>query len=286
MSPDQQQSIGQVIGSPIRHIKALSGGDISSVYLLETHSERLLCKINAGPLAHEMFLAEKKGLMALQETNTIKCPSVFHCEQLQSGACLVMEFIESRSPTTKDMQKFGEQLAALHSVTATSFGWAEDNFIGSLGQSNRPNQSWVDFYVKERLMPQLEMARKKQLLYENDLVTGKRLKRCIEKYFLNIRPGLLHGDLWGGNYLITTKGEPCLIDPAIYYGDPMVDIAMSRLFGGFTNALYKAYEANVDKIEYYEEKVELYQLYYILVHLNLFGSSYYAQTRRLLDKYF
>lgn len=286
MSPLQQEIIAGVIGSSIRHVQALSGGDISSVYLLKTDSEKLLCKINSGVLAYEMFLAEKKGLMALRQTNTIKVPAVFHCVQLETGAFLIMEFIESRSPSAKDMQKFGEQLAALHAVSSSAFGWPEDNFIGSLRQSNRPKHSWVDFYAQERLLPQLKLAREKQLLHESELVSETRLKSCLEKYFLKIRPCLLHGDLWGGNYLITDKGEPCLIDPAIYNGDPMVDIAMSRLFGGFSTVFYKAYEANVGKIEYYEDKVALYQLYYLLVHLNLFGRSYYSQVKRLLDQYF
>ena len=185
------------------------------------------------------------------------------------------------------MDLLGHHLAALHQPSAAdNFGGQTDNFIGNLPQSNTQQLNWSTFYVQERLLPQLEISRARQMLDPAEIPSlQKMLKRC-STIFPEVKPSLLHGDLWRGNYLISKNGSPYLIDPAIYFGHHEVDIAMSRLFGGFNSTFYDAYA------EHFPQRIDdtalmnIYQLYYLLVHLNLFGSSYYSSVHRILKTYF
>jgi fructosamine-3-kinase len=196
-----------------------------------------------------------------------------------------MEYIPSRSARPEDLARLGEQLAALHQCTADTFGWEHDNFIGSLPQPNRSRPDWPSFYARERLWPQLRMARRAGLLTIAETPELPAIEAVCRDLLPTARPALLHGDLWGGNYLIAHTGDPVLIDPATYYGHGEVDLAMSRLFGGFGPSFYAAYEAVRPTPAGGEDRNELYQLYYLLVHLNLFGSSYYSGVNRILRRW-
>ena len=198
-----------------------------------------------------------------------------------------MEFIRFKSPSQKEMGNLGHQLAAMHKTSVgESFGWKQNNFIGSLPQSNKMNVSWVDFYVQERLLPQLKMARDKNLLNSNEIPSVEKLMKNCEAFFPVVKPSLLHGDLWNGNYLIREDGIPFLIDPAVYIGHHEVDLAMTHLFGGFSPAFYSAYAEHIPKESFQKERNDIYQLYYLLVHLNLFGRSYYSAVKQVLKTYF
>jgi fructosamine-3-kinase len=197
-----------------------------------------------------------------------------------------MEFIESKSPSNLDFKTLGSKLAELHQNTSDVFGLNKDNFIGSLFQSNKPNSSWVDFYLKERLLSQLQLAKQNHLLSEKECPSEKMISEKLENLFLNVKPSLLHGDLWSGNYLIAKDGTPFLIDPATYYGHSEVDIAMTKLFGGFGDDFYNAYYRNNTTDSKTASRIEIYQLYYLLVHLNLFGKSYYNSVHSILKRHF
>jgi fructosamine-3-kinase len=184
------------------------------------------------------------------------------------------------------MALLGKQLANLHLNKSKTFGFNTDNFIGTLTQSNTTHQNWVDFYIEERLAPQLKIAVQKQLLSTVEVPETNTMKLKTTAFFKDVEPSLLHGDLWSGNYLIATNGTPYLIDPASYYGHSEVDIAMSLLFGGFGSSFYEAYHAVIHEETHTKARIELYQLYYLLVHLNLFGSSYYHSVKRIINKYF
>lgn len=265
----------------------VSGGDISQAYLLETDTERLFCKVNDHPDAFDMFQAEKTGLEAIAKTKTIATPKVLLCEKLEQGGLMVMEYIEAKRSSSKDMELFGHQLAALHEYSsASSFGWQRDNYIGSLHQSNQEHSSWAEFYTHERLFPQFKMASQKQLLSLNEIPTEEVLLNVFEKLFPKTAPSLLHGDLWSGNYIIASDTTPYLIDPAVYFGHGEVDLAMTRLFGGFDSSFYLAYSEHFPKVDGAVARNDLYQLYYLLVHLNLFGNSYYGQVKSVMDTYF
>ena len=208
------------------------------------------------------------------------------------GACpayLVLEWIETDGARSHDatMEDFGARLAAMHRHTASQHGLEIDNFIGRLPQRNTPDPSWSAFYRDQRIRPQMEMARQRGLLPKRreDLLTRlmDRLPDLLDD--AAIQPALLHGDLWGGNYLIDDQGEAVLIDPAVYYGHREMDLAMTALFGGFSRRFYEAYAAAYPLDPGYDERQPLYQLYYILAHLNLFGESYGGRVDSLAAYY-
>ena len=272
----------------ISNIQSISGGDISHAFLLESDTERFFCKVNRNKEAYAMFLAEKQGLEAISRTKTIAAPTVLLCEALKKGGFLLLEYIEPKHPLFKDMELLGHQLAALHQYSdSKTFGWITDNFIGSLAQQNTMTTDWSTFYVRERLMPQLQRALDSKKLDFNEIPSEEKLLEICQQFFpKEIEPALLHGDLWSANYLIATDGTPFLIDPATYYGHYEVDLSMTRLFGGFDASFYEAYGEHVTKVGNEKERTHLYQLYYLLVYLNLFGNSYKTSVRSILNTYF
>ncbi len=271
----------------IEGIQSITGGDISKAYLLQTNSEHFFCKVNRHPSAFEMFQAEKAGLQAIAQTNTIATPKALLCEKLKKGGFLLMEYIKPKNTTSKDMESFGHQLAALHELSfSETFGCARNNFIGSLPQSNKIATDWTAFYAQERLLPQIRIARDTHRLSNTEIPSEEQLLKTCHNFFPKLKASLLHGDLWSGNYLISENGTPYLIDPAAYYGHHEVDIAMTRLFGGFDSSFYNAYAEHFPKVGGEKERSDIYQLYYLLVHLNLFGSSYKSLVSRILKAYF
>lgn len=286
MNPVLLQHIEQLLGSKIAHQQSISGGDTAAVYQLRTANDSFILKTANGHHAHAMFKAEKLGLEQIANSNTIATPEVIGCDKVANTAFLLLEFIPTQNGNKIQFEQFGQQLAQLHQVTNAQFGNSTDNFIGPLEQSNRQHNQWVDFYTHERLWPQLQLAAHQQLLPLHMLPYQHTMLEQLKSLFPTTKPSLLHGDLWSGNYLIHTNGHAYLIDPSCYYGHHEVDIAMSRLFGGFDRAFYDAYFEIIPRASYYQERLELYQLYYLLVHLNLFGRSYYASVKSILDRYF
>lgn len=278
--------ISERTGEKIVSRQAVSGGSISSAYLLETKERRYFLKINPEPFALNMFRTEKAGLETIEKTKTISVPHVHLTEEFRGDAYLLMDFIESKTPSITDFGKLGCRLAEMHQIKTDTFGFEMDNYIGKLPQSNKKQTNWSEFYWEERIRPQLKMAYDKQLLNKREIPSEERAVSVFEELLGNPTPSLIHGDLWAGNYLISTSGEPYLIDPAVYFGDPMVDIAMSSLFGGFNQEFYNSYHDILPKSQNYESQIDLYQLYFLLVHLNLFGSAYYSDTTHILRKHF
>ena len=267
--------------------RAISGGDISQAYLIETESERFFCKVQRSKNAFDMFQTEIEGLKALKASNTIGVPQVLTCNRTDNGALLILEYIERKTPNIVDFENLGFQLAALHKMgDAKTFGFERDNFIGSLPQFNKKSDNWVDFYVWERLQPQLKMALDSGRLNSAEVPAESKLFSRCNNLFPSIKPSLLHGDLWSGNFLIASNGQPYLIDPAVYAGHHEVDLAMTRLFGGFEERFYHAYYEVIPKETGEKERCEIYQLYYLLVHLNLFGTSYKSSVNHILQRYF
>ena len=286
MNNDLKIHLAGILKEPINGISVVHGGDISNTYRIETKKNFYFLKLNGDINAVKMFQTEAYGLQLIRETNTIKTPKVLACNTFQDASFLLMEFIESKPATSEDFENLGNQLSHLHNNTSAHFGLNQDNFIGSLPQSNKSNISWVDFYATERLLWQLRFAKQKQLLSDNECPPIQKIKDVLEYLFTDIKPVLLHGDLWSGNYLISKDGTPYLIDPAVYYGHHEVDIAMTKLFSGFGDSFYDAYDSNFKRDENTANRMEIYQLYYLLVHLNLFGRSYYGSVVSILKKYF
>jgi len=173
----------------------------------------------------------------------------------------------------------------MHKNTAGHFGLDRDNYMGSLPQSNKMHERWSDFFIEERLQPMVQMAADNKLLTGNDVTSFERVYKNLEGLFTEEDPSLIHGDLWRGNYLIDQSEKPYLIDPAVSYGHREFDIAMTTLFGGFSDGFYNAYNETFPLAKGWEGRVDLWNLYPLLVHLNLFGSGYLGEVRGCLRRY-
>ena len=227
-----------------------------------------------------MYEAEADGLDELRKAGEIRVPDVITCGVEDGQACLVLEHLPMEQPSSDTALRFGHQLAKLHRHTADRFGWFRDNTIGPTPQKNDWSDDWVSFFRELRLDFQIQLARQNGY----DLVAqGERLGAMLPELFAGYdpEPSLLHGDLWGGNWG-SVGGEPVIFDPAVYYGDRESDIAMTMLFGGFGRAFYEGYAAEWPMAPGHERRIKLYQLYHVLNHLNLFGSSYLGRAKQLL----
>jgi len=286
MQEELKTYLSELLGTTFKQPLQLAGGDIAEVYRIETQSQRFLLKIQNGPHALAMLKAEQHGLDAIRNTEVIMAPKVFHCNGWKQSGVLLMEYIEAKQPVARDSERLGHQLARMHQVTTEQFGWEQDNFIGSLSQKNTWIPDWSTFYLRNRLLPQIIAARDAGLLTDRDVPDDGKLVEVLDNLLHDIKPSLIHGDLWGGNYLISTDGIPFLIDPAISYSHFEMDLAMSRLFGGFGQSFYKTHEAIMPTTPGAIERNAIYQLYYLLVHLNLFGTSYRASVKQILERFF
>ena len=264
-----------------------SSGQAGSIYTLTKGEISLLAKVYAQSDGYNRMTAEAEGLRILRQTNTVNIPEIYFSDQLNSGSLLIMEYLKSGRQQKKSMSQLGTQLAQLHlSATESYFGLNRNNYIGALDQFNEPYKKWSAFYFKCRLQPQIDMAISSGLLPRDTISSEDDWIEIIDEIYPKEQPSLIHGDLWGGNVVTDVTGSPFLIDPAVAYSHRELDIAMSKLFGGFTEDFYAAYHEVYPLAEGFYERIELSQLYYLLVHVNLFGNSYVSQTRTLLRQYF
>lgn len=265
----------------ISSTQSVGGGSINQAYKLLTNHGYFFVKVNSSTRYPGMFEAEEKGLRILRNSNTLYIPKVILSGNRGENAYLILEFVEGHAQMDRFWQEFGSLLAKLHRKQANTFGLDHDNYIGSLLQSNRINENWTDFFIKERLQPQIQMAR----LDSTIISQFENLFRQLDSIFPEEPPSLLHGDLWSGNYMIGPKGEPCIMDPAVYYGHREMDIAMSRLFGGFPSEFYAAYNEVWPMEGGWEDRLDICNLYPLMVHVNLFGGSYLSQVQSILMRF-
>jgi len=260
---------------------AVGGGSINRTAKLQTTHGPYFLKYNSASLYPQMFELEKRGLNLLKEANEAHIPNVIDSGEAGDYSALLLEYIESGIPIRSFWEDFGMALANLHKHTAPKFGLDHDNYIGSLAQSNTEHASWADFFVSERIEPQLRMAN----LSADIVQRFGRLFSKIEEIFPTEPPSLLHGDLWSGNYMTSADGDAVLIDPAVYYGHREMDIGMTKLFGGFSAPFYAAYNTAFPMEIGWENRIDICNLYPLLVHVNLFGGSYLSQVTSILNKY-
>jgi fructosamine-3-kinase len=284
-----RSGVERALGQRALSVSRLYGGDINEAFALDlADGRRVFLKTNASA-PRTMFAAEARGLRFLSDAQALRIPDVLaysEPEESETPGFLLLEFIRSARPRARFDEELGRGLAALHRAGAPSFGLAEPNFIGRLPQRNRPHESWAEFYRVERLEAQLELA-------DNTRRASSALRKDFERLSLKLPelvgedepPARLHGDLWGGNLHVDEHGAPCLIDPAVYGGHREVDLAMMRLFGGFSERVFAAYAEAFPLSAGYAGRVALYQLYPLLVHLNLFGGSYTSSLQRALAQY-
>ncbi len=262
----------------------VSGGDINQASFFKTNKGVFFLKYQEGNAFPNMFEAENKGLDSLRESD-FTVPKSFGPIQWEGGEGLLLEWIVSGRKSSDFWVNFGTCLAHLHKITHSEFGWEEDNYIGSLPQRNTPEPDWISFFVNQRLDPLLAKAVDANPGYKHMIGSFEKLYHKLDRWVPEEKPALLHGDLWSGNYLIDEKGWPCLIDPAVYYGHREVDLAMTHLFGGFDSSYIESYHKAYPLQEGWQERLDLHNLYPLLVHLILFGGGYARQIEQLLKRY-
>ncbi|SJM91707.1 conserved hypothetical protein [Crenothrix polyspora] len=274
------EQISNATGSTFKIVSAhpVSGGDINTAVRLQGRHQSYFVKLNNAALIN-MFEAEFNGLQEMANTETVSVPRPIVCGKIENQAFLVLEYIEFGAASKAADRLLGQQLALLHQKRQPYYGWHRDNTIGSTPQINSPQDDWLSFWRNNRLAFQLKLAAKKG--YTGRLQTlGEQLCSDMNALFAGytIQASLIHGDLWAGNAAVDSQGQPVIFDPACYYGDREADIAMTELFGGFSQDFYAGYQQVWPLDDGYKTRKNLYNLYHILNHLNLFGGGYLRQA--------
>ena len=232
-----------------------------------------------------MFELEQRGLELIASTRTIGVPNVLLQGEFESYSFLILEFIENGRKTNSFWEQFGKQIAALHQNKSIAFGLPYDNFIGSIKQSNKQTDNWVDFFASQRLEAQLKIAFDQGLVDDSLKDEVEKLIKRLPKLIPNCTASLLHGDLWSGNFMANKASSPTVFDPAVYFGNREMDIAMSMLFGGFNKRFYDSYNSVYPLSKGWDQRIDLCNAYPLLVHVNLFGASYARRLKSTIKKY-
>jgi fructosamine-3-kinase len=259
----------------------LSGGDINAVYLLKCKEGTFVAKLNNANKFPNMFAAEAKGLELLATSSSFEIPKVLATGELNAHAYILMEHIHSVDKQRCFWRLFAENLATLHATTQENFGLDHHNYIGSLPQLNNFEKTSASFYWNQRLKPQFDLAHENGFKFDKLDSLFQRIYSAIP----NEVPSLIHGDLWNGNYLVSENGMPVLIDPAVSFAPRELDLAMMQLFGGFPKEVFTTYNEIFPLEEEWEHRIPLFQLYYVLVHLNLFGRGYLPQANSIINSF-
>ena len=271
----------KLLGESILNQKQLSDSSINTVMVLETKTLPVVVKINDNHHFPQLFKKEVQGLEILRESKSFYIPKVLAQGNINSTTFLLMQYIPSKAPDLDFWEIFGFSLARLHANTAESFGHKNSNYIGRLKQNNALENSAIDFYINQRLEPQFKLANQKGYVFNTIDTLYKNMSEIIPEE----SPALIHGDLWNGNFICNAQGLPALIDPAVAYAPREMDLAMMHLFGGFPKEVFEIYHENFPLLPNWKERLPLWQLYYLLVHLNLFGSSYLQQVKTIIKSY-
>ena len=275
--------ISQVTGTKFQTAtkRSISGGCINQGYAVSNGQDTYFVKVNQASYS-SMFSAEALGLQQMYDTATIRVPKPICYGTAGNNCYLVLEWLDIASGGNKAWEEMGRHLAAMHKVKQNRFGWDMNNTIGSTPQINTWTDSWVEFYTEHRLGYQFKLGRRKG----GHFPSSEELLAAIPELLAGheVQPSLVHGDLWGGNAGCTNDGTPVIFDPATYYGDREVDIAMTELFGGFSTGFYRGYNEVFPLDEGYEKRKVLYNLYHIVNHFNLFGGSYESQANRMISQ--
>ncbi len=266
----------------IEKSRPVSGGCINQGYAVSGNGLIYFVKINQAN-QEAMFAAEALGLKQIHATKTIRVPEPICWGIADKSSYLVLEWLEFGGGDSQSWEKMGQNLAHLHQVSLSDrFGWHCNNTIGSTPQINTISNNWADFFAHQRIGYQLRLAKERGGNFPDEDQVIPAISEMLSQH--QPHPSLVHGDLWSGNAAITVDGEPVILDPATYWGDREVDLAMTELFGGFPAAFYRGYNDVFPLDAGYQKRKTLYNLYHILNHFNLFGGGYASQANRMLQE--
>ena len=269
----------------VSEVTRVEGGDINQTFIILTSKGKFFLKLNSALFGHDFFEKEARGLATLANAGALKVPRPLFDGKFHQQIYLVMEYLEKGTAGTDFWRDFGRSIASLHRNSAEQYGLDYNNYIGKIHQQNNHCSGFAEFYASQRIMPLVNKALKHKMLQPADINTAEKLCAKFSHIIPEEKPALLHGDLWKGNFMVAANGHAAVFDPAIYYGHREMDLAMTKLFGGFDNDFYKAYDEAYPLQPGFEERTEILQLYPLLVHLLLFGGPYINSVRTILEKF-
>lgn len=268
----------------ILKINRLQGGDINEVFDIQTLSRRYVLKLNEKDRFAQMFNIEARGLNLLAK-NGVFTPEVIDSFDEDDHQFLVLAYIETERPTVNFWKNFGHSLAKLHRGSQDYFGLQEDNYIGSLGQVNAYKDTWETFFIENRIQPLIKKAFDLELLGSRHIKQFDAFSTAFDTLIPKERSSMVHGDLWSGNLLCSSQQSPVFIDPAVYYGHREMDIAMTKMFGGFDKTFLDFYNDVYPLEKGWEQRLAIHNLYPNLVHLILFGRSYLGGIESVIKNF-
>jgi len=279
-----QQSISQVTGQAfvIQERNPVGGGSINQAYRVSDGQQQYFVKLNQATKV-AMFEAEAVGLKEMHESQSIRVPRPLQWGTADTQSYIILEWIPLGPGNAQAWSVMGQQLAKMHRQShEQGFGWHQNNTIGDTPQPNPWTENWSEFFAEQRIGYQIQLAQRHGGAFRHIPALMARIPTLLA----NHQPvsSLVHGDLWSGNAVFSRAGEPIILDPATYYGDREVDIAMTELFGGFPQAFYQGYQQAWPLAEGYQQRKILYNLYHILNHFNLFGGGYASQSQRIIEQ--
>jgi len=279
--------LSKAFARPVNDIRVIpvGGGSINSTYQLQSSAGAFFLKVNNGLDAEAMFKAEIGGLDLLRIKSSFTIPHVKTMFSDGQATYLLMDYIKSANRSNKYWQELAIKLAELHKHTQNKFGLVNDNFIGSLPQHNAYENDWHSFFVNQRIMPMVKLAFDKKIIAKGFIADIEAVLNNITDLMPEEPPALVHGDLWSGNIMVDSQGNACLVDPAVYYGHREMDLAFSHLFGGFSQLFYHTYQEVYPMQPDFNKRIAIYNLYPLLVHLNLFGKSYLGDVEQIIARF-
>ena len=285
MTTQLAAAVGAALGAAAVELRSIAGGDINQAFRADLADGRRVFVKHRPDAPAGMFGAEAQGLDWLRVAGGPRVPEVVAVRD-EAPAFLALEWIDRGSPAADHDEALGRGLAVVHAAGAASFGLAYDNFIATVPQPNAPTSTWPEFYATRRLEPLVRRCAEDGRLRSATVARVTRLVDRLEDLCGPAEPpARLHGDLWGGNAIVDASGSPVLIDPAVYGGHREMDLAMMRLFGGFSPRVFDAYHESFPLAAGHEDRVGLWQLWPLLVHVALFGGSYAGSLDRTLGRY-